>query len=111
LLTSKTTFLEVPLRPDYPLTIEGGGKHVTEYYAQPVGEEELYDLDKDPYELNNLADNIAYAEIKSKLHDCLFENLKKTDDPILKGPVANPKPETTLPDQWIKQKGRFCLRY
>jgi arylsulfatase A-like enzyme len=33
------------------------------------GQEELYDIDKDPHEWNNLAKNPAYAEIKTRLKE------------------------------------------
>jgi arylsulfatase A-like enzyme len=40
----------------------------TEYYAEPPPiETELYDLGIDPYELNNVTNNAAYAGVKSSL--------------------------------------------
>ena len=44
-------------------------------------EEELYDLNKDPDELHNVAEDPAYAEIKNELADALMQKLKETNDP------------------------------
>jgi arylsulfatase A-like enzyme len=46
---------------------------------------ELYDLKKDPWELENLADSPDYAEIKQVLVARLSEHMQTTEDPILKG--------------------------
>jgi arylsulfatase A-like enzyme len=48
-------------------------------------EEELYDCKKDPEQLNNVAGEAAYAEIKKKLAAKLMENLKLTGDPRATG--------------------------
>lgn len=47
--------------------------------------EELYDLKKDPDQLNNLAGNRRYAEIQQQLRQQLMNELKKTGDPRVKG--------------------------
>lgn len=44
---------------------------------------ELYDLQKDPYEWNNLADDPAHAEIKSRLIKALIDLQERTRDPFL----------------------------
>ncbi len=43
--------------------------------------EELYDLDKDPHQVNNLAADKAYAEKKRELSSRLEAWMKNTDDP------------------------------
>jgi arylsulfatase A-like enzyme len=43
--------------------------------------EELYDLKKDPWQLNNVADDKAYAETKARLGQGLESHLKRTGDP------------------------------
>ncbi len=48
-------------------------------------EEELYDCKKDPEQLNNVAGDPKYAEIRKKLSDKLMENLKLTGDPRATG--------------------------
>jgi len=47
--------------------------------------EELYDLKKDPDQLNNVAELPEYAEIKQKLDDQLMSELKATRDPRVTG--------------------------
>jgi N-sulfoglucosamine sulfohydrolase len=48
--------------------------------------EELYDCRKDPDQLNNVASDSAYSEIKEKLAAQLIDNLKATGDPrVLNG--------------------------
>lgn len=44
---------------------------------------ELYDLKKDPFEANNVADDPAYKEIRAKLETKLMAELKTTGDPRL----------------------------
>ena len=51
--------------------------------------EELYNLKNDPTELNNLAYDPGYLDVKSKLKDKLFNWMKKTEDPILKGKIKD----------------------
>jgi N-sulfoglucosamine sulfohydrolase len=43
--------------------------------------EELYDLDTDPYELNNLAGNPSYGNELKELREELFAYLEETNDP------------------------------
>jgi N-sulfoglucosamine sulfohydrolase len=47
--------------------------------------EELYDLGKDPDQLKNVADDLAYAKIKSDLGSRLAAELKATGDPRVAG--------------------------
>jgi uncharacterized sulfatase len=55
-------------------------------YALGVGKrdsEELYDLDSDPHYMHNLADDPSHQELKRKLHQQLFDELKRQQDPRL----------------------------
>lgn len=45
--------------------------------------EELYDLDKDPYELDNLISDPSYEKIKLKLKNLLKQVQKETNDPVI----------------------------
>jgi len=46
--------------------------------------EELYDIKKDPDQMNNVADEKKYAKVKAKLSAELMEVLENTHDPRLK---------------------------
>lgn len=43
--------------------------------------EELYKVDRDPYEMENLADNPEYVEVKKRLHDELMRWMQEQNDP------------------------------
>jgi len=47
--------------------------------------EELYQLDKDPFALNNLAANTAYAQVKNQLKAQMETELKAQQDPRMYG--------------------------
>ncbi|MCD6396467.1 MAG: sulfatase-like hydrolase/transferase [Spirochaetaceae bacterium] len=46
-------------------------------------EGELYDLEKDPCEMENLIDNPQYSEVKRKLIDMLLDEMKNINDPAI----------------------------
>jgi len=48
-------------------------------------EEELYDLKRDPYQMNNLADDSEYALAKSEMNKRLIQYLTDTKDPRVLG--------------------------
>jgi N-sulfoglucosamine sulfohydrolase len=50
---------------------------------------ELYDLEADPWEQNNLSGNEALAEIEKELKTRLVKWMKETNDPLLQGPVQS----------------------
>ncbi|MFO8006802.1 MAG: sulfatase [Candidatus Brocadiia bacterium] len=71
-------------QPAVPVDVSrpaGGGKraHV-----------ELYDLENDPLETQNVADSPDYADLRQELDGLLWNWLERVDDPILRGPVATP---------------------
>jgi hypothetical protein len=47
--------------------------------------DELYDLEKDPEQLHNVADDAGYAEAKKRLSEQLLAALKDTADPRVVG--------------------------
>ena len=55
-------------------------------FAKRPGEE-LFDLSKDPDQLNNVADDPAYAEVKKQLSAQLMAELKESGDPRIVGGV------------------------
>jgi arylsulfatase A-like enzyme len=52
---------------------------------------ELYDLNKDPWEQNDLAGRAEYASIRDGLLKRLHRHLVETKDPILQGAVTSPQ--------------------
>jgi len=61
-------------------------------HLQGRPEEELYDLDKDPDELHNVAGDPAYGSALSDLRSRLERWMERTADPLLKGPIPCPDP-------------------
>lgn len=51
---------------------------------------QLFDLQLDPLETKNLADDPEYAEIRTNLEARLAAWMRETDDPLLDGPVPLP---------------------
>lgn len=47
--------------------------------------EELYDLRKDPHQMHNVAGNVRYLEVQSRLRQQLFDHLRQTKDPRVIG--------------------------
>ena len=73
-----------------PVPIDAGNPpHLsTKFVKCPVVQ--LFDLERDPLELNNLADDAAHAEIFAELDGKLWQWLEQMDDPILSGPTPTP---------------------
>lgn len=44
--------------------------------------DELYDIEKDPYNMHNLIDDPAYVEIRNALHDRVLNWMNETRDPL-----------------------------
>lgn len=51
---------------------------------------ELYDLNNDRFELENVAGQMKYSGVQQELDTRLWDWLKSVDDPILRGPVPTP---------------------
>lgn len=52
--------------------------------------EELYDLTVDPQERRNVASEARYAEVLTEMRDRLERWMRRTNDPILEGPIPLP---------------------
>ena len=65
--------------------LEAGGASRTRERLQ------LFDLRLDPRETMNVADDRAYAEIRTDLEERLESWMRETNDPLLSGPVAVPE--------------------
>lgn len=63
------------------------GQEVREEYYVPNVPEELYDLEKDPLEQRNLAQDEDYSEICRDLRQRVEQWMRETNDPLLEGPV------------------------
>ncbi len=74
-----------------PLDIERGlsGQVLKEKIKHERVEEELYDLEKDPNEANNLVNNPSYENILFELRQKLLDWMKETNDPLLKGKIKD----------------------
>lgn len=59
--------------------------------AEVRPEYELYDLEEDPREQQNLSEDLEYISIFDELKSRLNEYLVETNDPILNGPVEPPE--------------------
>lgn len=57
-------------------------------WKRPRGEEELYDLEADPDEQVNLAEDPAYAEVLEEMRGRLAAWQEETDDPFLGAPFT-----------------------
>ncbi|MFO7956223.1 MAG: sulfatase [Candidatus Brocadiia bacterium] len=62
---------------------------------------ELYDLEKDPWEKHDVSGTEAYAEVKQELMQRLYQQMVRTDDPLLEGAVPDPQYTTTM--QMLRQ--------
>ena len=64
------------------------GQEVRGRYGRPSRVyEELYDLEADPHEQENVADDADYEQVRAKLASTLAAWMRDTDDPVLDGPV------------------------
>jgi len=57
---------------------------------------ELYDLETDPHEFENVAEDPEYADIRQRLEQRLRDHMESVDDPILEGPPPSPFAERAL---------------
>ncbi len=70
---------------------------IPEYPARAVHPHiELYDLTKDRWEQNDLANSPEAAAIRRELARSLYDQMVKTDDPLLRGAVTSPQHERTM---------------
>lgn len=64
----------------------------------------LYDLESDPLEQHNLVNESGYQDIKQQLERRLYSWMRRTEDPILSGPIATPYYQESLRE--FKQAGK-----
>ena len=82
---------EVNIAYNVPSDIQKGAIYRTamERYTPMRPVFELYDLENDPWEQNNLADDAELATVRADLQMRLLQWMKETDDPLLKGPIPS----------------------
>ena len=59
---------------------------------------ELYDLEKDPFELDNVAQQEAFVSTREELDNKLRLWMEEVEDPILSGPVRTPYYQMAMDD-------------
>ncbi len=69
----------------------------TTCFIQPRPAEELYDNERDPYELHNLANDPEYAEVLQQMRQVLTDWQRETDDR---------PPKTLSPDEFDRETGK-----
>jgi len=67
---------------------------------------QLFDLDADPIEYENLAEDEQYAELVRELSDRLWRWMEEVGDPILEGPIRTPYYEEAMRDYARFRGGR-----
>lgn len=86
---SPDAYRDVDRSPTKKFLLENrNNKEVAHYFELCFGkrpEEELYDIVNDPEQLNNIAGNRAYFEIRDALGSRLESELAKTNDPRIAG--------------------------
>ncbi len=75
------------------------GQALTPDDLTPRAPEELYDLENDPNEFNNLAFDLRYKEVRDDLESRLHRWMVETEDPILKGPIPDA-------DHWFRKESQ-----
>jgi len=68
----------------------GSFRELDNRYAGGHPAEELYDLQTDPDEMHNLAEDPALAGVRDPLAAQLADWMRRTDDPLIRGPVPSP---------------------
>lgn len=76
--------LQYPCPTKMEMLVNKDDKNMNSLFELSFGKrpaEELYDLNKDPYQMNNIAKIAEYTNVLAELSDKLTEHLKKTGDP------------------------------
>ncbi len=72
------------------------GKYMLKLINKPRPNEELYDLKKNPNETHNIIDDFNYKVVVTELKEKLYEWMKRTDDPLLKGKIKDLRQEPPI---------------
>ena len=71
------------------------------YMTDPV--DELYDIENDPYDMNNLINDPAYADVRAELHDMILKHMNDTRDPFRGYQWANRLWRSAYPPSWVNE--------
>ncbi len=82
----KSSLFEVPS----DIYHHGADLELGRRYANPRPPEELFDVQADPHETRNLAGSAEHAENLKQMRDTLATVMRRTDDPLIAGPIASP---------------------
>ncbi len=77
-------------------------KKLDKMYFGPRSKEELYDLEKDPHEMNNLAGDPEYRDVKQRMRSALYSKMKEYWDMGL-------IPEPALEEQGLKEGSKYFI--
>ncbi len=84
-----SAFADMDASPTKAWIIENRNENWVEpYFNFAFGKrpfEELYELTTDPFQVNNLAKEQAYEEVRRSMHDRLLSELRRTGDPRVTG--------------------------
>jgi arylsulfatase A-like enzyme len=59
---------------------------------------QLYDIQKDPHELNDLSDDLKLKGVAAQLQNQLLNWMEKVNDPLLQGPLETPYYDKSMED-------------
>ncbi len=59
---------------------------------------QLFDIESDPFEINDLSEHEDLQKVKDELSEKLLEWMKEVDDPLLKGPQRTPYYDKAMKD-------------
>lgn len=85
-------------------TDDQAAKNVARHHGRPAVE--LFDLQADPYEMNNLADQPEYLSVKQRLTEQLEQWMETQGDQrtVFHEPLMLDQPETWIPRRHVKKK-------
>jgi len=108
--TDRTKYIH-NFAPGRPILIQGpagqryGAELIDKYFSARRPEHELYDLETDPDEQNNLAGDPAMSERLAELQTRLRKILEETNDPLLEGDIPDPPGEGDYASYWHTRRG------
>ncbi len=97
------TYADFDASPTKAWIIENRNAKNEKYYQFAFGKrpkEELYDIKNDPFQINNLAADPNFAEVKQQMNEQLISELKATADPRVTGDGQTFEKMPYITDKW-----------